>query len=145
MLSGYQYWRRITSTHQSSTFFYLFWLWLRTSQYLFGDGYCRFLTYRANGKIGSIFIVTKARKLARNWRGITVYRWFPFLASVFPFSSAYFRKVGKHAAMFLFQAPPFPPTAPLSSSGSQSAVLLPGIQVLGRAPVGVGEKDNKDN
>ena len=89
MLSGYQYWRRITSTHQSSTFFYLFWLWLRTSQYLFGDGYCRFLTYRANGKIRSIFIVTKARKLARNWRGIEFYclsliSVFSFRFSLFP-------------------------------------------------------------
>ena len=83
--------------------------------------------------------------MARNWRGITVYRWFPFLASVFPFSSAYFRKVSQNGAMFLIQAPPFPPTAPLSSSDSQSAVLLPGIQVLGRAPVGVGGKENKDN
>ena len=111
-----------------------------------------FLTYRANGKNRSIFIVTKDTKLARNWRGIT-FRLnfyclsFSFrLASVFPSPLPFiFVKLVKTRRDVLTQAPPFPPTAPLSSSESLSAALRPGIQVLGRAPVGVGGKDNKDS
>ena len=94
----------------------------------------------------------KGYKLARNWRGITF--WLNFyclsfgfrLASVFLFPLPFILvKLVKTRRDVLTQAPPFPPTAPLSSSESLSAVLRPGIQVLGRAPVGVGGKDNKDN
>ena len=109
------------------------------------------LTYRANGKTRSIFIVTKDTQLARNWRGITfwlnftVYRFGFRLASVFLFPLPFILvKLVKTRRDVLTQAPPFPPTAPLSSSESLSAVLRPGIQVLGRATDGVGGKEEKD-
>ena len=113
------------------------WRWLLPVSYVSCERKEQVDIYRNKGtEIGE--------KLARNYvlvkflLFIVDFRfWLPF----FPFSSAYFRKVSQNGAMFLIQAPPFPPTAPLSSSDSMSAVLRPGIQVLGRAPDGAGGKD----